>query len=386
MTNFKKYNLRVDSAELHFKGPEHGWAPNAITEKNRKTEMILALNWLNYICTDKDARRFLEDWIRCFRPETAKADLAILHKTPDRYIKTTPCHLARIAVQGFPLTEQEHMQIWEMIILAHGRSKGENALVEEPTTPEQPKIGVQERIDRQVGDVVFGIEETMASILRIKGATGDANKAFGSNKLSPIHFKKLAKRLENLIAEFRELRDVRAKKKLTDKESQLIEGYAWLGVRPLKTAIEFVEACISQANQMAAANKVAQVRKKKPMDKGKLVRNFKFQTALDKPKINSIQPVACLSSTEVWVYNTKTRKLGVYKGEFDGSIMIKGNKFINIMKTTSVQKTLRKPEVQLAEFQALAKNQLRKWFDKIKGVEHRLNGRGTEQTLLLRAI
>ena len=138
------------------------------------------------------------------------------------------------------------------------------------------------------------------------------------------------------------------------------------------------------ANRLALEKKVARARKKKPTDKAKLVRHFKFLPKLDELKLASLQPVGTLNSSEVWVYNSKTKKLGVYRGEFNGSIMIKGSSFIGFAVNSSVQKKLRKPEKQIAEFQALNKNQLRKYFEGIKGVEHRLNGRSNLFTLLLR--
>ena len=126
------------------------------------------------------------------------------------------------------------------------------------------------------------------------------------------------------------------------------------------------------------------VRKKNPVDKVKLVRKLKYMVKNDEFKITSINPVNCLNVSELWVYNSKTRKLGVYRSEFPGSILVKGTGFTGILEKSSIQKTLRKPEKQLAEFMALGKNQLRKWFDAIKGVELKMKPRINDQTLLLR--
>lgn len=385
VTNFKKYNFKISAENIKFYGVERDWPEGKVTPENRAEQMGLGLNYFNYVADTKDHRVFYEDWIRATRPATAKQDLALLKKVADRNIRATYANLARMYIQGFPLNEEEHQRIWESIVLAADKSKGDPTL-EEKAAEAPPKIGVQERMDAQVNEVLGEVETYVSRLLRGEIKAADVNNPFGTTKLSAIHYKKLSKVLEPQMKEYVELDRVRSAKKLTPMDEQLIEGYAFVKARALKQTLDFFNNCLSTANRMASETKVAKARKKKPVDKAKLVKNFKFQAALDKPKVNSIQPVACLSSTEVWVYNTKTRKLGVYKGEFDGSIMIKGNKFVNIMKTTSVQKTLRKPEVQLAEFQALAKNQIRKWFDKIKGVEHRMNGRGADTLLLLRAV
>jgi hypothetical protein len=103
-------------------------------------------------------------------------------------------------------------------------------------------------------------------------------------------------------------------------------------------------------------------------------------------KLKGTNPEDCIGATDVWVYNSKTKKLGVYRGQYTGCLGIKGNSWIGFTETSSVQKTLRKPLTQMAEFQTLGKNQLKKWFDSIKSVEHRMNGRGNEYTLIMRTV
>ena len=126
-------------------------------------------------------------------------------------------------------------------------------------------------------------------------------------------------------------------------------------------------------------------RKKKPVDKNKLVARFKHLEEFAELSLKSVKPVDCIGVTDVWVYNSKTRKLGVYRGQYSNVMGIKANKWNGYTETTSVQKTLRKPEKQLSEFKALGKNQLNKWFESIKCAPQKLNGRGNEFTLILRS-
>ena len=108
----KKHTISTNMADIKFKGHEYIWAEGAVTDANRKTEMLFGLNWLNYMCDHKDNRKFLEDRIRHFREDTAKADLLMLSKVPEKALIGTLCHLSRIAVQGFPLTDEEQTRIW----------------------------------------------------------------------------------------------------------------------------------------------------------------------------------------------------------------------------------------------------------------------------------
>lgn len=382
-TALKKYTISTNMADIKFKGNEYTWEPGAVTEANRKTEMLFGLNWLNYMCDHKDNRKFLEDWIRWFREDTAKADLAMLNKVPDKALNSSLCHLSRIAVQGFPLTDEEQTRIWEMITAGYAAEMAATKAAEE-LTPEK-KMGVQERMDLQVDEIVGAISETAYALMKGTQKSANAGNITNSSKLSAIHFKKLGKALEPVMRELAEVKAALADKRTTDDGVlQLQEAYRWVTNRGLKAAIEFCDECLVSANRLSAEKKIAKVRKKKPVDKVKLVRKLKYMAKSDELKITSINPVNCLNVSELWVYNSKTRKLGVYRSEFPGGIMVKGTGFIGTLEKSSIQKTLRKPEKQLAEFMALGKNQLRKWFDAIKGVEHRMKPRINDQTLLLR--
>jgi hypothetical protein len=98
----------------------------------------------------------------------------------------------------------------------------------------------------------------------------------------------------------------------------------------------------------------------------------------------SINPADIVGAGELWVYNTKSRKLGKYVAKEFAELSVKGTSIINFDENKSVQKTLRKPEEQLKEFKAAGKVQLRKFLDDIKAVDIKLNGRINEEIILLR--
>jgi hypothetical protein len=89
--------------------------------------------------------------------------------------------------------------------------------------------------------------------------------------------------------------------------------------------------------------------------------------------------------SQLWVFNTKTRKLGVYNSD-PGGLGVKGSTLLNYDAITSKQKTLRKPEDILPEVVKSGKITLRKILPGIKAVEQELTGRINSDTILLRAI
>jgi hypothetical protein len=91
-----------------------------------------------------------------------------------------------------------------------------------------------------------------------------------------------------------------------------------------------------------------------------------------------------LGAKELWVYNTKNRKIGRYVAKEYGDLGVKGASIINFDENLSIQKTVRKPEDKLKEFKAAGKVALRKFLDDINATDTKMNGRINEETILLK--
>ena len=86
------------------------------------------------------------------------------------------------------------------------------------------------------------------------------------------------------------------------------------------------------------------------------------------------------------MFNTKTRKLSVYRTDSALGIQVKGTTLQNYDPEMSCQKTLRKPAEQLKDLLSAGKIQLRKFMDNIKAVQVEVNGRLNGDTLIVRTI
>ena len=125
-------------------------------------------------------------------------------------------------------------------------------------------------------------------------------------------------------------------------------------------------------------------RAKKAQPKEKIVAKLKYAKSNEQLKLVSINPTDIIGAKELWVYNTKSRKLGKYVAADFQELGVKGTSITGYNENNSVQKTLRKPEEQLKEFKAAGKVQLRKFLDEIKAVDIKLNGRINEEIILLK--
>jgi hypothetical protein len=103
-------------------------------------------------------------------------------------------------------------------------------------------------------------------------------------------------------------------------------------------------------------------------------------------KLVSINPVDIVGASSLWVYNTKTRKMGVYRADsLTGPLGVKGTTITGFDTGKSVSKTLRRPEDQIKEFSKAGKVVLRTYLDNIKATETKLTGRINEDVILLKA-
>jgi hypothetical protein len=135
--------------------------------------------------------------------------------------------------------------------------------------------------------------------------------------------------------------------------------------------------------QEAKVNRAPRAKKTQP--KEKLVAKLKYKKQDEALKLVSINPTDIIGVKELWVYNTKSRKIGKYVATEFSELGVKGTTIVNFDEAKSIMKTVRKPEEKLKEFKAAGKVQLRKFLDEINATEARMNGRINEEIILLKA-
>ena len=169
------------------------------------------------------------------------------------------------------------------------------------------------------------------------------------------------------------------------KDEQLIEGYSHRTRKQIRNLIAFYQEIMSACDMLAQEAKVNRApRAKKSVPAEKIVAKLKYKKSDEPMKLVSINPTDIIGASELWVYNTKNRKLGKYVAAEYQTLSVKGTTIIGFNETASVCKTLRKPEEKLKEFKAAGKVQLRKFLDDINATDTKMNGRINEETILLR--
>ena len=229
--------------------------------------------------------------------------------------------------------------------------------------------------------------------------TEEIEDAYESYQADPENFDPKAFKMLNLLkgkgakaAHARIIRDFYARdlaelNELASGEGdeQLKEGYKHRTRKQIKNFIAFLQEIESACNMLMQEAKVnKKPRKTKAVSKDKLIAKLKFKKTDEPLKLVSVNPADIIGAQELWVFNSKTRKLGKYVAEEFKELGVKGTTITGFSEMKSVQKTLRKPVEQLAAFKAAGKVVLRKFLEDINAVDTKMNGRLNEETLLLK--
>ena len=229
----------------------------------------------------------------------------------------------------------------------------------------------------------------------------DFKKHFSEMNVTQAHARKLKGFFEHELDDFKELDRMPTAgqlKKMSEHEqdmwAQLKEGYAHLKKADIKTFVTAIENLLQALDFVIESAKATRTpRKAKPKSATKLVEKLKYLKTDDKYKLASISPDQIIGANELWVFNVKTRKLGKYvaqnidpkgMGRAGSGLQVKGTTIIGYNEQESIQKTLRKPELQLKEFKSAGKVKLRKFMEDIATTDTKLNGRCNPDTVLLK--
>ena len=244
-----------------------------------------------------------------------------------------------------------------------------------------PQMSIQDRVREATYSMTEEIEDAIESFSQDPEAFDP--KAF--KLLNLLRGKQVKAAHARIIKDFYQRQHDEYVELQEGKCEQLKEAYRHLNKAQVKKIIAFYHEILSACDmlmQEAKVNRKPRARKAVPAEK--IVAKLKYLKSHEPLKLVSINPTDILGSKELWIYNTKTRKLGKYVASEFSELGIKGTSIIGFNENASVQKTLRKPEDKLKEFKAAGKVALRKFLEDINAVDTKMNGRINEDIILLK--
>jgi len=201
-------------------------------------------------------------------------------------------------------------------------------------------------------------------------------------KLNKEEMSEAIAEFSGLLDELEELQRVRKIRQRNDWDEQLVEGYSHIRKPDTQKLVDWLKELMGLLSAGQVRKQV--VRRKKPQDPRKIVSRLRYKQADKDLNIASIQPVDILGATELWVYDTKRRRLGLYMSKGEGGLGVKGTSPQGWDAELSYEKTLRKPEEQLPLIMKKSRNAIHEQVGKIRGKKMGVKLRINPNMLLLK--
>ena len=350
-----------------------------------------AMSYYRLEFSGKDLKPAVLKWMASV--SCTKEDISAFKKTKDNRVNVTMGAIASCLLRGMPAVRADFNDgrdtaAWlrnEIVkVIADGKNDIDEDEVKaiEAAKPAVYTPSIQDRVRESAYKMTEEIEDA------IEGFQTDPEnfdpKAFKmlnllkGKEVKAAHARIIKGFYAKDLAELEELASGNA-------DEQLREGYSHRSKKQIKNLIAFYQEIMSACDMLAQEAKVNRApRKTKAVPKEKLIAKLKYMKTNEPLKLVSINPTDIIGAGELWIFNTKTRKLGKYIAAEFQTLGVKGTTITGFDEFKSVQKTIRKPEEKLKEFKAAGKVQLRKFLDDINATDTKMNGRINEDTILLK--
>lgn len=347
----------------------------AWTDSEYRVQVMRSLNWYAHTQDKKKSIEWLSQFL-AHNPRRRK--LADSVKRGDVWPGTTVGFALRAGRVGLALRFSTLRTLVKHIKQADKGVDTSNAVITEEVKEEKLKFNIQERMAEKTSEFLGELEGRFDDFTAELKGEPKLVELMTQMNVPAVQVKTVQEFINKKIAEFEEIN--------SSKDSQVLEAYKHLGKRQVTAIVKWWTQALSDSNSYNVVKKAAKApRKKKAVLPEKVVAKLKYAKEFKELSLKSADPTTILTAQELWVYNTKTRKLGIYiVDQYAGALTVKNSSILGFDAAASVQKTLRKPKDQLKDFSANGKPAAKKWFKGIKSTEIKLNGRISTDIVLLK--
>jgi hypothetical protein len=347
-----------------------------------------SMAWYRLESSAKELKPKVIDWMG--RQGCTKADIAAFKKTKDNRCGTTMGAIAACLIKGMPTVREDFndgkdTSAWLRARINEVIEQGKDDNDDSEVVVEVKKDVYTPSIQERVREASMLMTEEIETAIEAFQTDPDSFEPKAFKVLNVLKAKQAKAAHTRIIKSFYERNLQELIEASTTKDEQLKEAYSHLSKAQMKKIIAFYQEVVSACDMLGQEAKVnRKPRAKKPTDKAKVVAKLKYKKTDEPLKLVSINPEDIIGAQELWIYNSKSRKLGKYVAEEFKELGIKGTTITGFSENKSVQKTLRKPADQLKEFKAAGKVALRKFLDDINAVDTKMNGRINDEIMLLK--
>lgn len=371
-------------------GTEPTWENKKLSDQELDNALRQGFRYYNYFYSAPDFKKEIVEWLG--RNTKLKAgDISKYRASNDRRLVITVGALVRMHSRGAPLLDKHITYIVNSIeSVISETSISDVADFDKAIADKKDKKTANTKVNLVDGIQTRMLQQARDTAGEIDGDLDDAIIS-GTAKLNVYKYlteKQISRPVASKIRAFyaSDYAEIKESKK-SDADPQLVEGYKHLSGTKLKRTLAWFDKTFSDIdNYIKLKAQDKKPRKRKAVSADKLVSKMKYLKEDKSLGLVSIKPSEVVHAEQLWVFNTKTRKLGRYVAESGMQLSIKGTTMLNFDSTASVAKTLRKPKEQITELMKSGKVALKKYLEGIKATSIKLNGRINADTLLLRVV
>lgn len=335
------------------------------SEEVSQTDLTKALSWYAQNKDNKDAQKYTVDYFK----KKLKLNVASVIKQQS----STFGFVCRIVSNGGVLNEKN--QAWFNDEIEKIKDKL-NTPEEEPVEKTGVVVSIQTHIKRRASECIAELENQIDNIL-LNNTVTPAYSVLVAEDTKGMYTKYIIEHFKQQRTAYDEV--------LNTDDPFVKEAYSNLSKTTIKKIISYCDSIIVDATKIAGESlQTRKPRKRKAKTAEQLVSKLIYCKEFADLKLQSVEPKLIIGATQLWVYNTKTRKLGCYVAEDASGFVIKGTTLQGFSESKSLQKKLRKPEVTIPEILKGGKVYLRNALAEIKAVETPLTGRFNSDTILVK--
>lgn len=354
--------------------PNWGKASLAVTEEDKEAAYQNAHSFIHNEIANKECYNSFRTWVKT-KSGWTKEEIKDTLAAPDwAFLSISKYTWFEQKVGWMAKTHSDYIYK----CLPKIRKAAERHAAEKRLNQSQVVVQIREELP-----ILLNAVDQIVDRLAIGRKVMEIESLLTSLKLNKEEMAEAHKEISYTYEEFLELARVRGLRNRTDWDEQLIEGYSHVNKPNGRKIVEYLKELLDSL-QLGATPKKA-VRRKKPQPPHKIVARLRFMKASKDLNIASFSPVDILGSSSVWIYDTKRKRLGVYKSKEYGDLGVKGTSITGYDPDESYEKTLRKHEDQLKQFMRLSPNAIEPYVDKIRGKKMKVKTRINPHMLLLKA-
>jgi hypothetical protein len=363
----KKRQMRLSHAAQSVINKRYFGDEPSIINSPTNSELSKILNWYEKMCTKKDAREYLINYLT---NKEQHENIKKLEKVTDTQLPNTLCWISRLLMREAVL-DKGSIDSFETSLKELFNSVNISDTSEDNT---KNVISIQDRVKRKKDELIGDIEELI-----------DIGKPFSlyeylqKNNVPAVYASAIISKYTEWLGEL-----IDAYK---GKDVQLIEAYSYMTRIELKSRIMFFSKLLEEANNYAQVSKITRQPRASTvtnMESNKL----KFMNPLKESsefKLASQPTKKLLGAAEVWLFNVEYNTLTVLRAQDTNGLDVSRTSVINVDETKSQTKRIGRRLDFLPKLLTGPKMFLKKEFESItsKGTTP-LQTRVNENTIIVK--